>query len=100
MRPLLFNHIQKVPVVHNPVKNRTQCEPIMSTERGGETDDRHTVLGGSHRRVQSFAFGAFDSMRVLDARVELRKDLAIGGSSGMVCLIYDNSIQPCRIKLL
>ena len=98
--PLLFDHIQKVPVVHDPVKNRTQREPIVPAERSGETNDRHAVLGGSNQRFYSFVFNAFDSMRTLDARVEVRKNVAIGGCSGVVCLVYDYGFQPCRIKLL
>ena len=65
--PLFFDHIQKVPVVHDPVKNRTQREPIVSAERSGETNDRHAVLGGSDQRSHSFVSNAFDSMRTLDA---------------------------------
>ena len=87
-------------MVHNPVENRTQCESIVSTECGGETNDRYIVLGGSNQQIHSFVFDAFDSMRALDARVEVRKDMAVGGCSGVVCLIYDNGLQPCRIKLL
>lgn len=49
--PFLFDHLQEVPVVHDPVENRTQCEPIMSTERGREADDRYTLFGGSDGRI-------------------------------------------------
>jgi hypothetical protein len=92
IRPLLFDHLQKVSVVHNPVKNRTQREPIVSTERGGETNDRYTVFDRSDRRVHGFVFNTFDGMWTLDARVEVRKDTAIGGRGGVVCLIYDNGL--------
>jgi hypothetical protein len=63
-RPLLFNHLQKVPVVHNPVKNRKR-EPIVSTERDGETNDRYTVFDRSDRRVDGFVFNTFDNMWIL-----------------------------------
>ena len=91
IRPLLFDHLQKVSVVHNPVKNRTQRESIVSAERGGETNDRYAVFDGSDR-VHGFVFNTFDGIRTLDARVEVRKDTAIGGRSGVVCLIYDNGL--------
>jgi len=100
IRPSLFDHVQKVLVVHNPVKNGTQREAIVPTERGGETDDRHTVFGRSDRQIPNFIFGTFDGTRTLDTRVEVRKDTAIGGCSSVVCLIYDDSLKPCRIKLL
>jgi len=101
MLPLLFDHVQKVSVVHNPVKNRTKCEAIVPTERGGETDDRYAVLGRrGGRRIQNIIFRAFYGMRTLDSRVEVRKNMAIGGCSGVVCLIDDDNLQPCRIKFL
>ena len=100
IRPLLFDHVQKISVVHNPVKNRTQREAIVPTERGGKTDDRYTVLGRRDRQVKNFIFGAFDSMRTFDTRVEVRKNMAIGRCGSVVCLIYNDSLQPCRIKLL
>jgi len=100
VRPSLFDHVQKVLVVHNPVKNGTQREAIVPTERGGETDDRYTVLGRSDRQIRKFIFCTFDGMRTLDARVEVGKDTAIGGCSSVVCLIYNDSLKPCRIKLL
>lgn len=72
----------------------------MSTECGGETDDRHAVVEGSDRQVYSFISGPFGGVPTLDARVKVRKDMTVGGCSGVVCLIYDDSSQPCRIKLL
>ena len=61
-----FNHVQKEPAVHDPVKNRTQPELIVSAERG-ETDDRHAVLGGRDRRIHGFVFNAFDIIHSFDA---------------------------------
>ena len=92
IRPLLFDHLQKVSVVHNPVKNRTQRESVVSAERGGEANDWYAVFDGSNHRVHGFVFNTFDGMRTLDARVEVRKDTTIGGRSGVVCLIYDNGL--------
>lgn len=87
-------------MIHNPVKNRTQRESVVPTERGGETDDRYMVLRRSDRQIHNFIPSALDSMRGLDARVEVRKDTEVGGRSGVVCLVDDNGLQPCRIKLL
>ena len=80
-------------MVHNPAKNRAQREVIVPTERGGEFDDRYTMLG-------CFVFRTLGSTRTLDTRVEVREDMAIGGCSGVVCLIYNDNLQPRRIKLL
>jgi len=98
--PLLFDRVQKVSVVHTPVKNRAQREAIVPTERDGETDDRYTMLGGGGRQIQNSIFGAFDSIRILDTRVEVREDMAIGGCGGAAYLIYNDNLQPCQIKLL
>jgi len=87
-------------VVHNPAKNRAQREAIVPTERGRESDDRYTMLGRSGHRTQNLVFRAFGSTRTLDTRVEVREDMAIGGCSGVVCLIHNDNLQPCRIKLL
>lgn len=100
IRPLLFDHVQKVSVIHNLVKNRAQREPIVSTECGGEPNDRHTVFEGSDRQIHSFVSSVSDGMRTLDARVKVRKNMAIRGCSSVMCLIYDDGLQPCRIKLL
>ena len=89
-QPLLFDHIQKSPVVQYPVKNRTQSERIVSAERVGEIDDWCTALGVSRdSKIHGFVFSAFDSTRILDVRVETRKGVAIGWCSGVACLVYD-----------
>ena len=87
-------------MVYDPVKNRAQREAIVPTERGGESDDRYTMLGRSGCQIRNFVFRVFDSTRTLDTRVEVREDMAIGGCSGVVCLIYNDNLQSCRIKLL
>ena len=101
MQPLLLDHIQKIPVVHDLVKNRSQREPVVPTERGRETNDWYVILGGGGGRgVHNLVLSAFDGVRTLDARIKVREDVAIGGCGGVVCLVYDYSLQPCRIKLL
>ena len=87
-------------MIHNPVKNRTQRESIVPTERGGETDDGYMVLRRSDLQIHNPIPNIVDSVRILDARVEVRKDTEIGRCSGVVCLVDDNGFQPCRIKLL
>ena len=47
---------------------------------------------GSNHQSHGSIFSTFDSMRTLGARVGARKGGAIGGCSGMVCLISDNSL--------
>jgi hypothetical protein len=100
-QPLVLDHLQKVPVVHDPVKNRTQRESVMPTERCRKSDHGYAAVGGwSDSRVVIFAFSGFDSARTLDVQIEVRKDVSIGGCSGVVCFVYDYGFQPCRIKLL
>jgi hypothetical protein len=38
--PLLFDHFQEITVIDNALKYRTQGESIMTTEGGGESNDR------------------------------------------------------------
>ena len=89
-RPFLLNHIQKVPVVHDSVENRTQCESIVSTESGRETDDRHSVFGGGGGQIRRLVLSALDGVRALDTRVEVGKDVTVGGCGGVVCFIHDD----------
>ncbi|KAF9647672.1 hypothetical protein BDM02DRAFT_3116638 [Thelephora ganbajun] len=58
-----------------------------------------TLFGGSDRRIHSLVFSAFDSVRILDAQVETKNDVTIGGCGGVVYLIYDNHdcLQSCQI---
>ena len=43
--PLFLDHVQEIPMVDNPLEDRPQGEPVMSTERRGESEDRNSVLG-------------------------------------------------------
>ena len=67
MQSLLFDHILEVPLVRNPVKNGTQRESVVLAERGGGTNSRYVVFGGSGCGVHGFAFSAFYSTWNLDA---------------------------------
>jgi len=98
----LFDRVQKVSVVLNPVKTRARREAIVSTERAGGTDDQYTILGRNGRQIQNLVFRAFDDVRTLDTRVEMGEDMVIEWCSAMVCLIYNDNLQVrlCRIKLL
>ena len=86
-------------MVHDPVKNRAQRKAIVPTERGGESDDRYTMLW-SGRRTQNLSIKSPRTAKASEDRVEVRGGMAIGGCSGTVCLIHNNSLQPRRIKLL
>ena len=68
IQPLVLDHLQKVPVVHDPVKNRAQREPIVPTERGRETDDGYAVVGDRNDAwVVISVFSTFDNTWTLDA---------------------------------
>ena len=56
-------HVQKFPVVHNPVKNQTQHELVTLAECGGETGDWYIVVGGGgdHQVSPSTPLTAWDS---------------------------------------
>ena len=66
MQSLLFDHILEVSLTRNPVKNRTQRESVVLAKRGGGTNSRYVVFGGSGCGVYGLAFSAFDSTWNLD----------------------------------
>ena len=84
--------VSKKSLVHNPIKSRTKRKAIASTERSGETNGRHTMLG-SDRRIQHLIFRASGSMWTLDTRVEARENMTIRGRSDMARLIYDDNLH-------
>jgi len=79
--------------VHNPAENQAQRDAIVLTGRGGETNNRHTILGRSDRQIRNLIFRASGGMRILDTRVEAIEEMAIRGCNGTVCLIYDDSLH-------
>jgi hypothetical protein len=57
--PLLFDHFEKVPVIHDTVKHRPKRHPIVATECRRETDDRDFMGqdGGHEVGVWMFDIG-------------------------------------------
>ena len=53
-----------------------------------------TLCSVGDHQIRGFIFSTLDSMRIVDPRVEVRKDVTIWGCGGVVCLIYDYEVQP------
>lgn len=87
-------------MIHDSVENRTQRKPIVPAERGREANDGYAMLSRGNNQIYRPVLKALNNGWTVDTRVEVRKNVTVRGRSGVVCFVYDNRPQSCRIKLL